>query len=108
MISVNLIPMRRRQQRRLRARRKAWAMIAVVYTVLLGGGYLAWRGMWGGDDRDLSRQLTLVQGEIDDAAKTIHHLSLTLNEARLVLAANQSVSGQPDWSCPGIFGRIFH
>src|SRR5438046_218201 len=98
MISMNLIPTRRRQQRKLRARRKGWIGAACIYAVLLGGAYVTWRGVWSADDHELADQLAGVQTQIDDATTSINQFRSVVSDARLALEANRSVSGQPDWS----------
>ena len=98
MLSVNLIPIRRRQERRLRARARKWGVAVSVYAVLLALGYVAWRLEWATDDRDFTRQLTLVHSDLDEAAKSIDALRASLKESQLVLQLNQAVAGQPDWS----------
>jgi hypothetical protein len=97
MICVNLIPMHRRQQRRLRARRSGWVMAASVYAVLLIGSYGIWRWVWS-DDADLGSKVARIQEEIDDASRNMDRVSFSLNETRVALLIEQSVNGQPDWS----------
>jgi hypothetical protein len=98
MIHVNLIPMRRRHQRLQRARRRAWIAVASVYALALALGYGSWRGLWNEDDRDLTRQLTLARGDIDEADKSIAHVRSTFNIVSGELRANETITGQPDWS----------
>lgn len=98
MISVNLIPMRHRQQRLLRARRKRWVVAASIYAILLAVAYGGWRIAWGGDDLDMSHQLTLLRSDLADGAKSISRIRAALHEAKLTRQANQAVTGQPDWS----------
>ena len=98
MHTVNLIPIRHRQQRALRARRKTWIGVASFYAILLAAGYGGWRVMWGGDGQDLTRQLSLVRADVDDLNKSIAKVRGSLSETQGILRANQAVSGQPDWS----------
>ena len=98
MNSVNLIPIRHRQQRVLRARRKGWIRVVTIYAIVLFAGYGTWRTLWGHDGRDLTRQLSLAHGDLDDQNKSIVRLRGSLNQTQLVLHANEAVSGQPDWS----------
>ena len=98
MLSVNLIPMRRRQQRLLRARKKGWIVAATAYATLLVVGYGAWRMVWGGDPRDQAQQLVMVKADIDEINQSITRVRATLQEVSTALHANQMVIGQPDWS----------
>ena len=98
MISVNLIPMRRRQDRLLRARRIRWIVGATLYGIVLAVGYGAWRIAWSEDSRDLTHQLTLLQSDIEDGTRSVARLRAALRESHLVIKANQDVNGQPDWS----------
>lgn len=98
MFTVNLIPMRRREQRKLRARRNAWIIAACGYVIILGAGYGVWHAVWGAGDRDLSRQLTLVNGDTDEASKALARLRAELSDAKLALQVNETIASQPDWS----------
>ena len=97
MISVNLIPMHRRQQRRLRARRAGWIIAASAYAVLLTGTYGIWRYAWS-DDSDLGSRIAKLQDGIDETNRNIERVGFSLNETRVSLIIEQSVNGQPDWS----------
>ena len=98
MNSVNLIPIRHRQQRVLRARRKGWIRFVAIYAIVVLASYGTWRTLWGHDGRDLTRQLSLARGDLDDQNKSIVRLRGAFNQTQLVLRANESVNGQPDWS----------
>ncbi len=98
MNSVNLIPIRHRQQRKLYARRKTWIRVLSIYTVLLTVIYGTWHVLWGNDGHDLPRQLALVHGDVDELTKSIARQRVAFNETQSVLRANQAVNGQPDWS----------
>lgn len=98
MNSVNLIPIRHRQQRKLYARRKKWIRLVSIYTVVLTVTYGAWDVLWENDGRDLSRQLALVRGDLGELTKSNARQRVAFNETQMILRANQSVNGQPDWS----------
>ncbi len=107
MLSVNLIPMPRREQRMLYARRKGWTIACAAYAVALGVGSLAWRAVWNDDARDLTREISIVHTDVDDATRSIGLLRASLADTRQVILVNRTVAGQPDWSLlMGIVGDI--
>lgn len=95
---VNLIPTRHRQQRILRARQKSWIRIGIIYSMLLTAVYGGWRVLWANDGRDLTRQLAIGHGDLEDLNRSIIRMRATFRETQGVLRANQAVNGQPDWS----------
>lgn len=98
MISVNLIPKWRRQQRKLRARRRAWVIAGCVYAALLAIGYTAWRFAWSGDARDVGGQLAIARHDVDEMAHNAAAQRGSLAETRRALAVKDALLGQGDFS----------
>jgi hypothetical protein len=98
MKSLNLIPMWRRQQRRLRARRKVWVVAGCIYTLLLTVGYTGWRLAWSQDGRDLNGPLALTHHDVDAMSRSIADLRAGMGKVRKALQVNGALLGQPDFS----------
>jgi hypothetical protein len=98
MRSVNFIPMRRREQRKVRARRRGWTIAAAVYAAALGVGCLGWRAVWSTDSLDVSHELAIAKSEYDDATRATGQLRAALVETRQRLTVTRTVAAQPDWS----------
>lgn len=98
MQSVNFIPMRRREARKLQARKRGWTLAAVVYGSVLALACLVWRAAWSADARDLGHELSTVRAEVDETNRAIAQLRASLSAARQTLSLNRAVAGQPDWS----------
>jgi hypothetical protein len=98
MKSLNLIPMWRRQQRWLRARRKVWVIAGCIYAALLTVGYTGWRCAWSEDGRDVSGPLALARHDVDGMSHSIADLRAEMGNVRKALQVNGALIGQPDFS----------
>jgi hypothetical protein len=96
--NINLIPAWRREQRKLRARRKLWAIGASAYAVVLLVVYCGWRFAWRDDGRDIASRLTTAKADVDTATAELNRLRASMQSAQRSLRVGQSILGQPDWS----------
>lgn len=98
MISVNLIPARRRDARRRHVRVRRWITGCCAYALVLSAGFGSWRGAWSVEQRDLTRELAQLGNEIAQSQQATAALRLAAGAAGRSLESNRAVADQPDWS----------
>jgi hypothetical protein len=96
MISLNLIPMQIRSQRKMASRKGRWCAVVVGFGMALVIAGAVWR-MAIGTPPDLAARLHMVHGEIDSKSAELNKLTSELAENRTALQLSRAMNGQPDW-----------
>jgi Tfp pilus assembly protein PilN len=96
---INLIPKSRQRDRQRKVRVRLWVGMSLCYAVLLAAACVSYRGMSASHDlAALTAELDEKQAELTRLDDQQNSLRPRLNEQKLILAAEQSISDQPDWS----------
>ncbi|MEZ6190765.1 MAG: hypothetical protein R3C45_05675 [Phycisphaerales bacterium] len=96
---INLIPKSRQRDRQRRVRVRLWICMSLCYAALLAAACLSYRGMSSSHDLTaLTVDLDEKQAELTRLEDQQKSLRPRLNEQKLILVAEQSISDQPDWS----------
>ncbi len=96
---INLISKSRRQHRQRRVRARLWIGVSLCYAVSLTAVCVAYRGMSASHDLSaLGVELAEKQAELTRLEAQQNSLRPRLSEQKLILAAERSISDQPDWS----------
>jgi Tfp pilus assembly protein PilN len=99
MISVNLIPTRRRERSRRRRRARSWALAASTCAALLSLAYVTIAATFSSyDDQASKAALAKLPREIERSAQALRALRAQLGEAQARLDASRAVAHQPDWA----------
>jgi Tfp pilus assembly protein PilN len=98
MNGVNLIPRRRREASRRRARLRAWAVGASAYAMLCAGVFAVSGAIDAVDDPTAATRLAQLPSEIDASQRALTRIAAQLTEAQGRLDAARAVAHQPDWS----------
>ena len=98
MVHINLIPSRRQDVIRCRARLRYWIAGAFAYAAILVISALFYRlGSTGGDET-LPDQIAHIELEIEQSKLAIADLTAQIMLGQISLRASQLVADQPDWS----------
>ena len=96
---INLIPKVRQRDRQRRVRVRLWIGVSLFYAATLAVVCLAYRGMSSSHDlTSLSAELAEKESELARIESQQKSLLPRLNEQKLILTAERSISDQPDWS----------
>lgn len=96
---INLIPKSRQRDRQRRVRVRLWIGLSLCYAVALGAVCLAYRGMSSTHNLSaITAELAEKEAELTRLDGEQNSLRPKLNEQKLILAAELSISDQPDWS----------
>lgn len=96
---INLIPKSMQLDRRRRVRTRLWIGVSLCYAVLFVTVCVAYRGMSSSHDLSvISAELAEKEAELVQLENQQNSLRPKLNEQKLILAAERSISDQPDWS----------
>lgn len=98
MYSVNLIPARRRQVRRRRARTRRWLGLCAVYGALLLAGYLAFHLTGGSGNRSVPDELHQTEATIEQLRAEAAQAERKLAKAESALSASRAIGTQPELS----------
>ena len=96
--AINLIPMQRRQARRLRGHARRCALLTGAFVVAVLAAAISFRAIWGGDDSTIDHQLATSNSEVERAGAEFHELDQRLCQYRATQAAIETLRAQPDWS----------
>jgi Tfp pilus assembly protein PilN len=95
---ANLVPMTRRQARRVRRSIRAWSLAGGGYAGVLALALAIGAALVDSDAAPLERRLTEARAAADAARAERDRLSAQAEAARRRLEAARAVSRQPDWS----------
>lgn len=96
---INLIPKSRRRDRQRKVRMRLWAGVSLCYAVSLACVCVAYHGMSPAHDLSvISVELAGKKAELVELENQQNGLRPRLKEQKLILAAERSISDQPDWS----------
>lgn len=96
---INLIPKSRQLERQRRVRVRLWIGVLLIYAVSLVVYCVAYRGLSTTHDlAALTDELAEKEAELTQLNDQHTSLRPKLNEQKLILAAERSISDQPDWS----------
>lgn len=96
---INLIPQARQHARRRRVRTRLWIGLALSYAVSAAGLSAVYRGASSSHDlASLLGELAAYEAELTQLDNQQNSLRPQLSEQTLILAAERSISDQPDWS----------
>jgi Tfp pilus assembly protein PilN len=98
MSDVNLIPIARLTERRLKGRLVLWAAACGVYAFLVVAGSLTFQVACGGQNRRETQQLEAADQQIQVETQNLVSLRRRVAEAITALETTQAIQGQPDWS----------
>lgn len=96
--AINLIPMRRREARRLRGHARRCALLSGALMVAVLGAALGFRAIWGGQDQAIDHQLANSTSEVERAGAEFHELDQKLAQIRAQRDSITTLRAQPDWS----------
>lgn len=96
--AINLIPMKRREARRLRGHARRCALLSGAFVVAVLAAAIGFRAIWGGDDPTLDHQLANSNSEVERAGAEYHELDQKLSQYRATQTAIETLRAQPDWS----------
>lgn len=96
--AINLIPMQRREARRLRGHARRCALLSGAFVVVVLAAAIGFRAVWGGDDPTIDHQLVNSNSEVERAGAEFHELDQKLSEYRATQTAVETLRAQPDWS----------
>jgi len=96
--AINLIPMQRREARRLRGHARRCALLSGAFVVVVLAAAIAFRFIWGGDDPTVDHQLANSNSEVERAGAEFHELDQKLLQFRATQTAIETLRAQPDWS----------
>ncbi|MEX2670998.1 MAG: PilN domain-containing protein [Phycisphaeraceae bacterium] len=98
MKAVNLIPEKRRVDRRRRIRLRAWVRLGTAYGLVMLAVVLVAQGVWGEADRALAEARAEMTAESQEVEQRLTTLEPKLRQAMRTLEASRAVTAQPDWS----------
>lgn len=96
---INLIPSTRRLTSQRRRRIRLWVSLCAGYTAVALTGCLVFRSLFApSDTQALQDQLNDLDTQLAQVQSQQNAITPRLNEQRLILAAERSITDQPDWS----------
>ena len=96
---INLIPESKRLDSQRRKRVRFWIGFGMFYALVAVAGCFVFRSMSPvGDVQALQDQLGELEAELAQVQSQQNAITPRLNEQRLVLVAERSITDQPDWS----------
>ncbi len=96
--AINLIPMQRREARRLRGHARRCALLSGAFVVAVLAAAIGFRAIWGGGDPTIDHQLANSNSEVERAGAEYHELDQKLAQFHATQAALETLRAQPDWS----------
>jgi hypothetical protein len=97
MTVVNLVPARRLEARRCRARLRLWCCIALLWCTALAGANLWASAAWLDDTEEVVASIKRTDAEILELERASITASAAIAEAHATLRARRAVGDQPDW-----------
>jgi len=98
MVQINLIPSRRQDALRCRARLRYWIAGMIAYGILLGVCALTYQLGSTGGGHTLREQIAHVELEIEQSKLAVADLTSQIRLQQVSLRASQLAADQPDWS----------